>query len=54
MKDIKAPPHSIEAEQAVLGGLMLDNQRWEEVADVITPHDFYTRQHRIIWSALAS
>lgn len=54
MSNIKAPPHSIEAEQAVLGGLMLDNQRWDDISDILTPHDFYTFQHREIWSAFAS
>lgn len=52
MSDIKLPPHSLEAEQAVLGGLMLDNERWEIVADLLTSHDFYTRPHALIWNAL--
>jgi replicative DNA helicase len=50
---IKLPPFSIEAEQAVLGGLMLDNNGWDKVADVITEEDFYRRDHRIIFSAIA-
>jgi replicative DNA helicase len=51
---IKLPPFSIEAEQAVLGGLMLDNNGWDKVADVITEEDFYRRDHRIIFSAIAT
>ena len=50
---IKLPPFSIEAEQAVLGGLMLDNMGWDKVADVITEEDFYRRDHRLIFSAIA-
>jgi replicative DNA helicase len=50
---IKLPPFSIEAEQAVLGGLMLDNTGWDKVADVITEEDFYRRDHRMIFSAIA-
>ena len=51
---IKLPPFSIEAEQAVLGGLMLDNMGWDKVADIITEEDFYRRDHRLIFSAIAS
>lgn len=50
---LKVPPHSIEAEQAVLGGLMLDNDAWLLVAERITEQDFYRNDHRIIFSALA-
>ena len=45
----KTPPHSIESEQSVLGGLMLDNNAWEKVADVITDSDFYRHDHRLIY-----
>lgn len=38
---LKVPPHSIEAEQAVLGGLMLDNNAWERVSDSVSDGDFY-------------
>lgn len=51
---IKLPPFSIEAEQAVLGGLMLDNNGWDKVADVITEDDFYRRDHRLIFRAISS
>lgn len=45
----KTPPHSIESEQSVLGGLMLDNNAWERVADIITDNDFYRQDHRLIY-----
>ena len=41
---LKVPPHSIEAEQAVLGGLMLDNEAWDRVAERVIDKDFYSRQ----------
>ena len=43
---LKVPPHSIEAEQSVLGGLMLDNERWDDVAERVVADDFYT--HTVI------
>ncbi|ALQ50284.1 replicative DNA helicase [Nitrosomonas ureae] len=45
----KTPPHSIESEQSVLGGLMLDNNAWEKVADIITDADFYRQDHQLIY-----
>ena len=45
----KTPPHSIEAEQSVLGGLLLDNEAWDRVADVINEEDFYRLDHRLIY-----
>ena len=48
---VKVPPHSIEAEQAVLGGLMLDNAGWELVDGLITSGDFYRSEHRLIFHA---
>jgi replicative DNA helicase len=51
---LKLPPFSIEAEQAVLGGLMLDNNAWDKVADVINEEDFYRRDHRLIFRAIAT
>ena len=38
---LKVPPHSIEAEQSVLGGLMLENRAWDEIADEVDENDFY-------------
>lgn len=49
---LKVPPHSIEAEQAVLGSLMIDNQRWDRVADIITEQDFYSRHHQLIFTEM--
>ena len=50
---LKVPPHSIEAEMSVLGGLMLSNERWFDVAEVVQPGDFYRAQHQIIFEAMA-
>jgi len=52
--DLRAPPHSIEAEQAVLGGLMLDRAAWDNVGDVVTADDFFRPDHRIIFESIAS
>lgn len=49
---LKLPPYSIEAEQSVLGGLMIDNNTWEQVADQIMEEDFYRRDHRLIFKAI--
>jgi replicative DNA helicase len=49
---LKVPPHSLQAEQAVLGGLMLDNTAWDKVADRVTEEDFYRRNHRLIFRAI--
>ena len=46
---LRIPPHSIEAEQSVLGGLLLDNAAWDRIADFITEDDFYRYDHRIIF-----
>ncbi len=50
---LKVPPHSIEAEQSLLGGLMLDNAAWDRVSDIVNEEDFYRRDHRLIFSAIA-
>ncbi|MDX1251429.1 MAG: replicative DNA helicase [Gammaproteobacteria bacterium] len=50
---LKVPPHSVEAEQAVLGGLMLENSAWDQVADLIGEEDFYRRDHRLIFRAIS-
>jgi primary replicative DNA helicase (EC 3.6.1.-) len=47
------PPHSIDAEQAVLGGLMLAPDALDKVADRLGEEDFYRRDHRLIWRAIA-
>src|ERR1035437_5878063 len=46
---LRVPPHSIEAEQSVLGGLLLDNQAWERVADILAEGNFYRDDHRRIY-----
>ncbi|CAK0779248.1 replicative DNA helicase [Gammaproteobacteria bacterium] len=51
---LRIPPHSQEAEQSVLGGLMLDNAAWDQVADQVVEDDFYRRDHRLIFRAVAS
>jgi replicative DNA helicase len=51
---LRVPPQSVEAEQSVLGGLLLDNGAWDRVADVLTADDFYRREHRLIFSAIAA
>ena len=43
----------MEAEQSVLGGLMLDSSRWDDVADILVPNDFYRKDHRLIFTAIA-
>jgi replicative DNA helicase len=50
--DVRTPPHSIEAEQAVLGGLMLDVSAWDNVADAVRAEDFYRPDHRLIFRAI--
>ncbi len=49
---LRMPPHSIEAEQSVLGGIMLDTSAWDRVADRLGEDDFYRRDHRLIYRAL--
>jgi replicative DNA helicase len=50
---LKIPPHSVEAEQAVLGGVFLDKEAWDKVAERIREEDFYRRDHRIIFRAIS-
>ncbi|MBV8342261.1 MAG: replicative DNA helicase [Gammaproteobacteria bacterium] len=54
MLDAPAPPHSIEAEQSLLGGLLLDPSAWDNVADAVVEQDFYRPDHRLIFAAIAS
>ena len=49
---LRVPPHSLEAEQSVLGGLMLDNSAWDTIADAVSAMDFYRRDHRLIFAAI--
>ena len=50
---LKLPPHSIEAERSVLGGLMLSDDAWESVASLVSAEDFYRSDHRIIFRCMA-
>ncbi len=52
IEQLRVPPQSIEAEQAVLGGLMLAPDAWDRVADRITDSDFYRRDHQLIYRAI--
>ncbi|MBG6360687.1 replicative DNA helicase, partial [Pseudomonas aeruginosa] len=47
------PPHSVEAEQGVLGGLMLDNAAWDIVGDQLQKEDFFRHEHRLIFTAIS-
>ncbi len=48
------PPHSLEAEQAVLGGLMIANKAWDRISDLVNAQDFYRHEHRLIFAAIAA
>ena len=50
---MRLPPHSIEAEQSVLGGLMLDSSAFDQIADRVTAEDFYRNDHKLIFEATA-
>jgi len=52
-ENLRVPPHSIQAEQSLLGGLMLDNEIWDKVADKVAAGDFYRREHRLIFEAVS-
>src|SRR6267378_2310977 len=49
---LRIPPHSIEAEQSVLGGLLLDNSAWDKAGDILTDSDFYRFEHKLIYAAI--
>ena len=50
---LKVPPNSIEAEQSLLGGLMLDNSAWDKVAYLVIASDFYRKDHQLIFAGIA-
>ncbi len=50
---LKVPPNSVEAEQSVLGGIMLDNQAWDKIADLVTEDDFYRHDHKLIFRVIS-
>ena len=54
LEDLKIPPHSVEAEQSVLGGLLLDNAAWEGVSELLSERDFYRSEHKVIFKAAAA
>ena len=51
---LRIPPHSVEAESSVLGGLLLDNNAWDRVGDLLTESNFYRHEHQLIFTAIAS
>ena len=50
--ELKVPPHSLEAEQSVLGGLLLDNETWDRVSERVVAADFYSRSHRLVFESI--
>ena len=51
---LRVPPHSVEAEQSVLGGLLLDNGAWDRVGDLLGDSDFYRYEHRLIYLGISA
>ena len=51
---LRIPPHSLEAESSVLGGLLLDNAAWDRVGDLLIDGDFYRYEHRLIYGAIGA
>jgi replicative DNA helicase len=51
---LRIPPHSIEAESSVLGGLLLDNGAWDRMGDVVSDGDFYRHEHKLIYAAIGT
>ena len=52
-QNLKIPPNSVEAEQSILGGLMIDKVAWEKISDLIVESDFYRKDHQIIFSVIS-
>ncbi len=50
---LSLPPHSMEAQQSVLGGLLLENSAWDRIADVVMGEDFYRHEHRVIFRTIS-
>ena len=50
---LRIPPHSLEAESSVLGGLLLDNSAWDRVGDLVKEGDFYRHEHQLVFAAIA-
>jgi replicative DNA helicase len=51
---LRVPPHSMEAESSVLGGLLLDNGAWDRVGDLLVDNDFYRHEHKLIYAAIGA
>ena len=51
---LRIPPHSIEAESSVLGGLLLDNSAWDRMGDLLVDGDFYRHEHKLIYAAIGA
>lgn len=51
---LKRPPHSAEAEQAIIGGVMLDNQAWDKINSKLCDTDFYRTEHRVLFRAISA
>src|SRR3989338_7157242 len=51
---LRIPPHSVEGESSVLGGLLLDNGAWDRVGDLLSDQDFYRREHQLIYAAVGA
>ncbi len=54
IENIKIPPNSLDSEQSVLGGLLLHNDAWDQIADILTSVDFYNASHRLIFEAIST
>lgn len=54
LSQLRVPPHSVEAEQSVLGGLLLDNMAWDSVSDLLSSDDFYRHEHKEIYAAIGT
>jgi replicative DNA helicase len=52
IESLRLPPHSVEAEQAVLGGLLLSNSAWDRIGDIVSESDFYRADHRVLWRTI--
>jgi primary replicative DNA helicase (EC 3.6.1.-) len=53
LDELRVPPYNLHAEQSLLGGLMLDNDAWDRIADMVSEADFYRREHRLIFEAIS-
>ena len=54
IENTKLPPNSIDSEQSVLGGLLLHNDSWDRVVNILSTDDFYQASHRIIYDAIVT